>query len=169
MSVKSDPIFKLGSEVLQLEKFAPKLKPQSLEIWGTKLKPTPREPPMKIEKYQNSGQRFSSKRTHQHWLYDLLWVWVGLMTKCFQFHIHTTYVLIYAVGTIYHIENCISEWHWEKELKTHPAWPFSQFPYFGPMCFQSCSHGFCHSYMCLLFHKVFKFTFLFSSIALKNK
>jgi hypothetical protein len=25
------------------------LKPQSLEIWGTKLKPTPREPPMKIQ------------------------------------------------------------------------------------------------------------------------
>jgi hypothetical protein len=32
MSVKSDPIFKLGSEVLQLEKIVPKLKPQSLEI-----------------------------------------------------------------------------------------------------------------------------------------
>jgi hypothetical protein len=49
MSVKSDPIFKLGSEVLQLEKIVSKLKPQSLEIWGTKLKPTPREPWMKIE------------------------------------------------------------------------------------------------------------------------
>jgi hypothetical protein len=49
MSVKSDPIFKLSSEVLQLEKIVSKLKPQSLEIWRTKLKPIPREPPMKIE------------------------------------------------------------------------------------------------------------------------
>jgi len=167
MSVKLDPIFKLGSEVLRREKIVPKLRPQSLEIWGTKLKPTPREPPMKIE-ISKLGPEVLFKKNP-----STLAVW-PLMS------VSWTNDQMLSVSHPYYICPNLCCWHYISDWKLHfrvierKSWKHTQHGHFHnshtlvPCVFNHVLMDFVIP-MCLLFHEVFKFTFLFSSIALKNK
>jgi hypothetical protein len=111
------------------------LKPQSLEIWGTKLKPTPREPPMKIE-ISKLGPEVLFKKNP-----STLAVW-PLM------RVSWTNDQMLSVSHPYYMCPNLCCWHYisdwklhfrvtsrERAEKTHPTWPFSQFSYFGSHVF----------------------------------
>ncbi len=50
MYMKPDPVFELGSKVLEFKKLVLELKPNGAKIGGTRLKAPPREPPNKFER-----------------------------------------------------------------------------------------------------------------------
>jgi hypothetical protein len=67
--MKPDPVFDLGSKVLEFEKLVLALKPNSAKIGGARLKPPPTEPPNKFEMSELRPEFSEKGRTAHHW-YD---------------------------------------------------------------------------------------------------